>query len=485
MPQFASPIRLASVYVMMRLMRIALLALLLTASASAQWERFRGPNGTGISDNGALPTEFGAKKNLVWRVDLPPGHSSPIVSDGRIYLTGVENDRIYTFCLDPANGRTLWKREAPRPRHEKLNSLNNPASPTPTSDGSNVFVFFPDFGLMSYTRDGKERWRLPMGPFSNVYGIGVSPVLADDVVVLVIDQDKSSFIVAVGQNDGKLRWQKPRPEALSGASTPVVVKRAGKPSLILAPASFRMDVYSAHDGEAEWWVRGLPSEMKCVPIIVGDLVYIAGFNTPENDPGKQIALPTWKELLERSDTNKDGVIQKSEVTDAHTKRYYDFIDTDGSGAIEEDEWNLHLAVMSAENGLYVFRMGSRGDATASLVWKYQRSVPQLPSPVVYRDVVYMLNDRGVLTTLDRAKGEMLKQDRVRGQSDNYYASPVAGDGKIFIASHNGVVAVLRAGGQQELLAANTLDEEIFATPAIAGGHLYVRTVSALYCFGTK
>jgi len=89
-----------------------------------------------------------------------------------------------------------------------------------------------------------------------------------------------------------------------------------------------------------------------------------------------------------------------------------------------------------------------------------------------------------LTTLDAAAGHMLHQERVRGLSDEYYASPVAGDGKIFLASHNGVVAVLRAGGQQQLLAANALDEEIFATPAIANGRLYVRTVSALYCFGT-
>ena len=112
-------------------------------------------------------------------------------------------------------------------------------------------------------------------------------------------------------------------------------------------------------------------------------------------------------------------------------------------------------------------------------------MPQLPSIVVYRDVVYMLNDKGVLTTLDAKTGRMLHQDRVRGLSDNYYASPVAGDGKIFLASHNGVVAVLRAGGQQELLAANALNEEIFATPALADGRLYVRTVSGLYCFGTR
>jgi outer membrane protein assembly factor BamB len=135
--------------------------------------------------------------------------------------------------------------------------------------------------------------------------------------------------------------------------------------------------------------------------------------------------------------------------------------------------------------LYVFQRGSQGDETAKLVWKYQRSVPQLPSLVVYRDVAYMLNDRGILTTLDAATGRLLRQDRLRGVPDNYYASPVAGDGKIFLASNSGVIAVLRAGGEQELMAANSLDEEIFATPAIANGRLYVRTASALYCFGMR
>jgi outer membrane protein assembly factor BamB len=465
-------------------MRIVWLLILASGAAWGQWERFRGPNGTGVAESAGLPAEFGPQKNLVWRTELPPGHSSPVIGGGRIYLTGVEHEQLHTFCVEPASGRILWKREAPRSRREKLHSLNNPASPTPVTDGENVYVFFADFGLLSYTRDGKERWRLPLGPFKNVYGIGVSPVLADDVVVLVIDQDKDSFIAGIGRNDGKVRWQKPRPEALSGASTPVVVKNAGEPSWILAPASFRMDVYSARDGESVWWVRGLPSEMKSVPVVVGDRVYLSGFNTPENDPGRQVSLPTWPELLAKADANKDGAIQKEEA-DERTKKYWEFIDTEGRGRIGEKEWNLHLAVMAAENGLYAFQLGSRGDATSRLVWKYQRSVPQLPSLVVYRDVVYMLNDKGVLTTLDAGTGQMLHQERVRGLSENYYASPVAGDGKIFLASHNGVVAVLRAGGEQKLLAANALDEEIFATPAIAGGQLFVRTVAALYCFGTK
>jgi outer membrane protein assembly factor BamB len=467
-------------------MRIVCLVMLLGGAASGQWDRFRGPNGTGVSaESAGLPAEFGPVKNLIWRRELPPGHSSPVIAAGRIYLTAVEHDRLYTICLEADGGRILWREEAPRSRREKLHALNNPASPTPVSDGENVYTFFADFGLLSYTRDGKERWRLPLGPFKNVYGMGVSPVLADDVVVLVIDQDKNSFIVAAGQSDGKVRWQKPRPEALSGASTPVVIKRSTAPSLILAPASFRMDAYSARDGEAVWWVAGLPSEMKSTPVVAGGLVYVSGFNTPENDPGRQVALPTWQELLARDDANRDGAIQKEEVSDARTKKYWDFLDTEGRGKIGEAEWKLYQSVMAAENGLYAFKPGSRGDATANLVWKYQRSVPQLPSLVVYRDVLYMLNDRGVLTTLDAATGRLLRQDRVRGLSDNYYASPVAGDGKIFLASHNGVVTVLRVGGQQELLAANPLEEEIFATPAIANGRLYVRTVSALYCFGTR
>ncbi len=466
-------------------MRLALLAVLLSVAAPCQWDRFRGPNGTGVSDSSGLPSEFGPQLNVLWRVELASGHSSPIVSNGRLYLTMAENGRLYTACFDARDGRSLWKREAPRPRRERLHSLNNAAAPTPVADGANVYVFFPDFGLLSYTSDGKERWRFPMGPFNNVYGIGVSPVLAGDAVVVVIDQDKNSFVAAIGKSDGKLRWQRPRPEALSGASTPVVVERPGKPSLILAPGSFRMDVYSAREGAVEWWVRGLPSEMKAVPVVAGDLVYIAGFNTPENDAGKQLALPSWRDLLLRDDSNKDEAIQKQEVSDERTKRYWSFIDTDATGAIEASEWNLHLAVMAAENGMYVFRMGSRGDETSKLAWKHQRSAPQLPSPVVYRGVVYMLNDTGVLTTLDASTGQLFAQRRLRGEASNYYASPVAGGGKVFIASHNGVVAVLKAGGQQELLAANALDEAIFATPAISNGRLYIRTVSALYCFGLQ
>src|SRR5580704_16523510 len=101
-------------------MRIVGLLVLLGCAAWGQWDRFRVPNGTGVSDSSALPAEFGVGKNLVWRRELPPGHSSPVIAGGRIYLTAVEHDRLYTICLETDSGRILWKQEAPRPRRENL-----------------------------------------------------------------------------------------------------------------------------------------------------------------------------------------------------------------------------------------------------------------------------------------------------------------------------------------------------------------------------
>src|SRR5579863_2752642 len=169
---------------------------------AADWPRFRGPNGSGVNETTGLPAEFGPDKNLVWKTPLPPGHSSPILVGDRIFLTAYDADKLLTFCLERSTGKILWRREAPRDRKEALDALNSPASPMPVSDGKNVFVYFGDYGLVSYGIDGNERWKMPLGPFSNVYGMGVSPVLVDDEVVLVCDQSRNSFVAAFGQEDG-------------------------------------------------------------------------------------------------------------------------------------------------------------------------------------------------------------------------------------------------------------------------------------------
>ena len=124
---------------------------------AADWPRFRGHNGLGVAETKGLPAKFGPHENVVWKMDLPPGHSSPILSEQRIFLTAFEGDKLLTLCLDRATGKVLWKREAPRARMDKVDKRNSPASPSPVTDGQDVYVFFNDFGLLSYTADGKER----------------------------------------------------------------------------------------------------------------------------------------------------------------------------------------------------------------------------------------------------------------------------------------------------------------------------------------
>src|SRR5579871_5068883 len=167
---------------------------------SADWPRFRGPNGAGVAETASLPDSIGPDKHVIWKTALPPGHSSPVISGDRIFVTAFEGDKLLTIALDRATGKILWRREAPRNRHEKLDSQNSPSSPSPAAGDGNVFVFFPDYGLLSYTFEGRERWRTPLGPFHNIYGMGVSPILAAGNVILVCDQQHDSFAAAFSQS---------------------------------------------------------------------------------------------------------------------------------------------------------------------------------------------------------------------------------------------------------------------------------------------
>lgn len=446
----------------------------------AAWDRFRGPNGAGVAETGPLPADFGPGKNNSWKVALPPGHSSPIVVDGRVLLTAFEGDQLLTIALDQRTGQTLWRQPAPRPRQEPLDKRNSPASPSPVSDGQRVYVFFPDYGLLAYSLAGQLQWSVPLGPFDNSYGMGSSPILAGDKVVLVCDQNRNSFAIAFDRATGKQRWRTARPEALSGHSTPVLYQPAQGPAQIVAPGSFRMDAYSEEDGRVVWSTGGLASEMKSVPVLAADgTIFINGYNIPDNDPGKQIQLPIYSEAVSKYDSNKNGKLDFAELTDEKARKYFDYLDFDKDKALDADEWKSFALTLSAENGLLAVEAG-----TGRVKWKYHRGIPQLPSTLLYQDVLYMITDSGILTTLRPSTGEVLKQGRIRGSADNYYAAPVASDGKVFFASKSGVVTVLKAGGEQEALAQIELDDEIYSTPAIADGRIYIRTRSALYAFGS-
>lgn len=479
---------------------LAALAAFGARGASAEdWPQFRGPNGSGVSVSTGLPEVFGPEKNVVWKTPLPPGHSSPVLTRDRVFVTAYDKDKasagekshkLLVICLDRQTGKLLWQREVPRTREGRLQNVNNPASPSPVTDGANVYVFFQEFGLVSYDGAGKERWRLPLGPFNMFYGFGASPILVDDKLILPVDQDSpSSYLIAVDKNSGRVRWKVERPAVISGYSTPIIFQPKQGPKQIVVPESFQLSAYSVADGKRVWWVRGLACEMKSIASSDGEYVYINGWGFPQNQPGEQIATIPLEEAWARYDKNKDKLIEKSEVTgdekmDKMLRAAFEAFDMDRDEKLNAKDWEVFRGMMASENGLLAIKLGGQGDQTANAIrWRYQRPVPQVPSTLLYKGVLYMVNDSGIMLSFDPATGSVIKQGRLQGAIDKYFASPVAADGKVFLIGQGGQVSVLRADGDWQVLAVNELDDEVFATPAIADGRIYIRTRSALYSFG--
>ncbi len=450
------------------------------------WTQFRGPNGSGVTETSGLPTHFGPSRNLVWRRELPAGHSSPVLTEDRIFVTGVAQRRLYTICLDRASGKILWRREAPRGRAEPFHPINGPASPSPLTAGSNVFVFFGDFGIISYGPDGNERWRLPLGPFSTPNGHGTSPILADDMVILMSDQDKMSFLLALDSETGAVRWKTERPEVVHGYSTPTLYRPADAPLQIITPSSYRVSAYSAATGKQLWWSRGPTWQMKPVAVVDGETIYVTGW-APGADPGQRQGLPPYETAVKKGDADGDRKISEQEAVDNGWRHGggWGLIDLDNDGLLDRRDWEFFRARRAAHNATFALRPppGARGDITdQATLWRYEKAVPVVSSPLLYQGILYTIKDGGILTAFNPADGKVLKQARLTGAIDKYFASPVAADGKIYFASENGKLGVVEAGADWRVLAVNDLAEPCHASPAISAGRLYVRTQNALYAF---
>ena len=450
-----------------------------STAAGSEWLQFRGPNGAGVADGFALPAEFNATKNLVWKTPIPFARSSPVVTADRVFLTATEGDKLLTLAIDRKTGKVLWRREAVRARHMPIYRANDGASPSPVSDGKNVYAFFGELGLISYGPDGKERWRMPLGPFNSFYGMGGSPVLAGNTLVMVCDQRTDSFIVAVDARDGKVLWKKNRTN-YEAYATPIIYKPKVGPQQVIVLGSHSVDAYSLDKGERLWWVTKIGAYPKGVPVLGTDMVYVMG------DGGEEPFLPPFEESL-KADTNKDGRLQRNEVKpNAEAYDHFGWLDSNSDGMIDRAEYDFVRNSTASGYGVTAIRLSGQGDLTSSnVVWRVKKSYPSIPSPLIYRGVMYLMKEGGIVSSLDPTSGQVLKQGRTPEALEDYYASPVAADGKVFLVSASGKVTVLKADGQWEILATNDLGEEVWATPAIAGGNLYIRTRNALYSFGTN
>lgn len=466
----------------MRTVHLPLLALSLNA---ADWPQLRGPNGSGLCPTcGQIPVEFGPQKNVLWKTAIPVGNSSPVLVNDRIILTAAEGDDLITMSLSRATGKLEWRRSVRAARKEFQHTLNHRAAPTAVTDGKNVYAFFADFGLVAYSLDGKPRWQLPLGPFNSLHGIAASPVYADGRILLVCDQDTDAFILAVDAATGMPAWKQPR-EVTNGYSTPIVYRPPNGPAQVIAPGSYQLTAYSIATGEPLWFVRGLTCQPKSPPTIADGILYFNGW-TPGNDTGQQVELPAFPEVIAAADANHDGKLAQAELPQPwQPTGTWKAIDLDRDGFMNQREWTLFRSRRASRNSTMAIRLGGSGDVTAThVLWRFEKSLPDVPAPLVYNGVVFLVRSGGIATTLDAKSGKVLKQARLTGALEDFYSSPIGVDGKVYVASEHGKVVVLRAAGDWEILAINEFDDDIYATPAVSEGKMYIRTRSALYAIGS-
>jgi outer membrane protein assembly factor BamB len=239
--------------------------------------------------------------------------------------------------------------------------------------------------------------------------------------------------------------------------------------------------YAIQTGEKLWWVRGMAWQLKCVPLIDGDRIYVNGWETG-GDQSQRGQVPEFAAMLTEYDKDHDGKLSPTELPPRYTSEWFADNDLNHDGYIDQREWRFYQVRNAAENCLVAIRAGGRGDVTNShVLWRYRKALPNTASPLLYQGVIYLIRD-GIFTSLNPENGEMYKQARLAGALGRYWSSPVAGDGRIFVVSEEGKVVVLRAAPEWEILAVNNLGEDTFATPAIVDGRIYVRTREALYCF---
>jgi outer membrane protein assembly factor BamB len=347
-----------------------------------------------------------------------------------------------------------------------------------------VVVFFADVGLAAYTPDGKDRWSLPLGPFKSFYGMAGSPVLTGDLVVLLCDQRSGSFLIALDRKTGVLRWRRERPQAVEGWATPIVFRPSTgtRDTELVVLGSTRLEGYARETGEPRWWMPLGSSGSMGTPVVSGDTLFVSTLGSTEP------ALPPFDSYLQKLDTNKDRRLSAREFSvDKEMGEHFGWIDADSDDFITETEWITTRDLAVGDYGVIAVRpSGARGKLHPSaVIWRFLKNLPYIPAPLIYQDVLYLVKTGGIITSLDPATGRLLKAGRSPDALGEYYASPVAADGKVYLANVEGKITVLKASAQWEVLGVNDLGDEIHSTPALSGGRLYVRTRASLYCFGVK
>jgi outer membrane protein assembly factor BamB len=388
-------------------------------SSGQEWTRFRGPNGTGLSDARSIPVTW-SESDYQWKVKLPGGgHSSPVLWGNRIFLSSADEADFSILCLDGSDGRVVWKRDYPHGEYD-LHRFNSFASASCALDDERVYFTRQNSGRMflcALTHGGEPVWELPLGAFDSQHGGSHSPVIHGELVVLAYDQVLDGRILAVDRKTGEERWSIPRKAGTADYSVPCLFEQPGRAPVLLF--NTREDGIAGVDpvaGRIMWKTADNALTLRSVssPVVAGGVTFASC----------------------------------------------------GSGG----------------GGNYVIAVEppAGGEGVARIKYDIRRSAPYVPTPIAYRDRVYLWSDGGIVTCIDPVTGEQKWQERAGG---NYFSSPVCIDGRLYGSNDSGEVVVLQTGDTFKELARNDLGEMTRATPAVANGRIYFRTFEHLICLG--
>jgi hypothetical protein len=429
--------------------------------AVAQWPSFRGPSASGVADDVRLPDRWDTTKgtNLRWSVALPGlAHSSPIVWGDQIFVTSAISSRgdatfkpgLYgegtasadrsvqrwvVLAIDRRTGRTDWQSTAyegvPRERrHIKATYANA----TPATDGRYVVAFFGSQGLYAFDMGGRLVWRKDLGVLDTgaydlpeyEWGTASSPIIYKDLVIVQCDTQHESFVLAADIRTGDTVWKTVRTELPSWGTPTVYPAQGGRPAELVTNASNYIRGYDPDTGVERWRLGGSSKITAPTPVFTRDAIIVASGRAPER--------PIF--------AIKPGASGDITLAAGHSS-------------------NTHVLWSKTGRGSY------------------------MPTPLIYHGLVYVLANQGVLDAYDLVTGEEIYRQRIPHEGSGFSASPVAANGRIYLASEDGDIIVVRAGREFAILGRQRMGEPLMATPAIAGDAKYVRGERHLFAIGSK
>ncbi len=459
-----------------------------TIVQAEDWPQFRGDNASGVSKSTkSLPTTFSQTENLLWSARVGDGVSSPIIVQGKVYCTAMISEQKFgVFAFDAVSGKQLWLSEHDTGKLPRITPPNSHASATPACDGKRVYVHFSTLGLLALDcNSGQLVWKreLPLPAYLMDWGAGSSPIVYKDMVIFNQDDDLAPALFAVDSATGEIRWRTDRKDMLAGYAIPVLCQVGDRTDIVIAGCG-KLKGYDPSNGQEIWHAKTLLRTVMTSPVVRDGLIYTSVQSYGDDSRRLKSALLEWL------DTNQDGALARDEVPKEFWERF-DLSDKNKDKSLTGEE--LDTAFQSTDNmvgggtTIQAVRGGGTGDVTSThVVWNLQnRSPSNLSSPVVVGDQLFVVKKGGISSSFDAATGKTHWEIARIKNIGEYFGSPTAGDGKIYVPGDNGFVVVLKQGPKLEFLAKNDIGENCPTCPAIADGRLYIRGRETLFCFSEE